>query len=66
MSELFFLRNMLQNLYKDYSIGLINLEAYIRQARPIDKQIDQLELKTISCYLVDSPVLQRSFLKHLR
>ena len=52
-------------LYFQYREGLITLKDYLTQIKAFQSEIDKLELKFISCYLADSPVLQRASLKHL-
>ena len=52
-------------LYFQYREGLITLKDYLTQIKPFQTEIDQLELKILSCYLADSPILQRASLKHL-
>jgi len=65
MSDLANLRLKSIGLYFKYKNRQLSLENYINQIKPIDKQIDELELKTLSCYLVDSSVLQKASSKHL-
>ncbi len=65
MSDLVTLKMKSMKLYFKYRDGLISLESYIQQIRPLDYEIDQLEVQALSCHLVGNPVLQTPSSKHL-
>ena len=52
--------------YSKYKEGLISLEKYQEQLRPLDKEIDKLELKIFSDYLQGNLAFEKSSLEHLR
>ena len=52
-------------LYAAYKLRDITLIEYLELLRPIDSKIDSLEISELKCYLLDSPVFERSFLKQL-
>ena len=52
-------------LYFKYKDGLISLVEYQEQIRPLDKEIDKLELQTLSHYLQGNLVSDISSSKHL-
>ncbi len=60
------LQKMSTRLYKNYCIGLLTQKEYLELIKPIDKEIDKLELQTLSCYLQDNLVSKISSSKHLR
>ena len=50
------LQNLSMRLYTNYCAGLLTLQEYLDLIRPIDEEIDRLELQTLSCYLQDNLV----------
>ena len=65
MSNIAGLKIKMIKLYFNYKNGLLSLEDYIQQIKPLDIQIDQLEIQTINCYLLDNRVSEISSSKHL-
>ncbi len=59
------LQNMSMRLYTNYRLGLLTLQEYLDLIRPIDEEIDKLELQTLSCYLQGNLVSKISSSKHL-
>ena len=47
-------------LYFQYKNGYISLEDYIKQIKPLDDKVDSLEIQTLSCYLGDNLVFEKS------
>jgi hypothetical protein len=56
MSDLTSLKVKMIKLYFNYKDGLLSLEEYIQQIKPLDCKIDKLELNILSSHLVDNPV----------
>ena len=52
-------------LYFNYKDGVITLEDYLHQIKPLDDEIGFLEIKTLSCHLQGNLVYEKSSLKHL-
>ena len=52
-------------LYFKYKDGLISLVEYQEQIKPLDEEIDKLELQTLSYYLQGNLVSEISSSKHL-
>ncbi len=52
-------------LYFRYKDGSISLKDYLKQIKPLDDEIDLLEVQTLSCHLEDNPVFEISSLKQL-
>ncbi len=52
-------------LYFQYRQGVIKKEEYIEKIRPLDERIDFLEIQSLSCYLQDIPVFEKSSLSQL-
>ncbi len=59
MSKIANLKVQSMKLYFSYRDGLITLEDYQSQIRPLDNEIDKHEIKALSCYLGDTPALRR-------
>ena len=59
------LQNMSMRLYTNYRSGLLTQTQYLSLLKPIDKEIDKLELQALSYYLQGSLVSEISSLKHL-
>ena len=59
MSKIANLKIKSMKLYFSYRDGLITLEDYQSQIRPLDNEIDKHEIKALSCYLEDTPALRR-------
>jgi hypothetical protein len=55
-SKLYQLRHSLQKKYAKYRNGLLTQEEYIAEIKPIDKEIDRLEMSTLQ----DIPALKGS------
>lgn len=51
--------------YIKYRSGLQTLEEYKKHMKPLDDEIDKLELQNLSLNLQDTPASEISFLKHL-
>ena len=52
-------------LYFKYKDGLISLVEYQEQLRPLDREIDKLEVQIFSNYLQGNLILEKSSLEHL-
>ena len=52
-------------LYFSYKDGVITLEDYQLQIKPLDEEIEFLEIQTLSRYLQGNLVCEKSSLKHL-
>jgi len=63
MSNLASLKLKSIQLYFKYKDGVITLEEYQRKLRSLDNTIDSQEIQTISDYLQDNLVLQKSSLE---
>ena len=59
--KLYLLQKKLQSEYQSYRQGFISEQEYCIRARPIDKEIGELEIAT----LLGTPVLKESFLQHI-
>ena len=60
------LQSRRMHLYSTYRSGLLDLEEYLEQIRPLDKAIDQLEMNALKTFLQGSPVFETPSSKHLR
>ncbi len=58
-SKLYQLHHRLKKKYEMYKNSFITQEEYIEQIKPIDQEIDNLELSTLQ----DTPALKESFLQ---
>lgn len=59
------LKQQSMNLYSEYCYEHITLDEYLQQIRPLDKEIDKLELQTLTQCLGDNPAFEISSLKQL-
>lgn len=59
------LKKMAVKLYFRYRSDLLTLEEYLHLMRPIDDEIDRLEMQPLLNYLRDTPVCEISSLKQL-
>ena len=60
------LRVKSMNLYHSYRSGIYTLEEYLKQIKPLDDAIDELELQALNHHLQDTPASEISSLRHLR
>ncbi len=65
MSNLISLKIKSMQLYFTYKDGIMTLEDYLLQIKPLDKEIDYLEVQALSCHLGDNLAFEKSFLKQL-
>ena len=65
MSSLATVKVKSMTLYISYRNGLITQEEYQTKVKPLDKEIDTLELECLIHYLEDNPAYQISSSKHL-
>lgn len=65
MSNLTDLRVKSLQLYFKYKEDVISIEKYQEQLKPLDKEIDKLELQMFASYLQDIPVSRISSLELL-
>ena len=61
MSQLTTLKVKSMKLYFEYKEGLITLEEYLERIKPLDEDIDKLEMSSISCHLEDTPAFEKAF-----
>ena len=66
LEPLLSLKQMAVKLYFRYRSGLLELEEYLKLMKPIDEEIDKIELQSLNCCLLDTPVCEISSLKQLR
>ena len=59
------IQNLRMVLYDKYRSGLLTLEEYIEQIRPLDQAIDTLELNALNGHLQDKLASEKLSLKHL-
>ena len=59
------LQNISMRLYTNYRLGLLTQKEYLNLLKPIDEEIDKLELQTLSYYLQGNLVSKISSSKHL-
>lgn len=62
MNELSKLRKRLINEYRLYTLGYINKKEYCIRVKPIDRDIDRLEMATLQ----GIPDVKESFLQHVQ
>ena len=53
-------------LYGLYLLGSLSQSEYLSQLKPLDEQIDEIEMKLLSSYLQGSPACEKSSLIQLR
>ncbi len=58
MSNLKNLKKESMNLYFKYREGLITLDSYLQQIKPLDDAISSCEIQILKCHLGDSPVFE--------
>ena len=56
------LQNISQNIYILYNKGYFTQEEYLELLRPLDKEIDRVELRLFSVHPQDIFVFEKSFL----
>lgn len=59
------LKQKSMSIYLEYRCEHIKLDEYLREIKPLDEEIDKLELQTLSYYLEDNPVFEISSLKQI-